>query len=204
MSHEHLSYFRPTQRHRKCRAKVAVITSTSRIVRSRLWSTHAAMKTTQASQVVDYTYISSSSSAFSLIGVGTSRFQSARSPVLCFFYLYLFLLHVFSYNITPPHFRSSYLSLSTHFHVRITTSSSVFLSTWPNHFRLASLIFSLMFATPALAHITSFLIFSIPCFVPTTISTFSFVLSSKFCTIPISMPEYFYAVADTHIETFYY
>ena len=28
------------------------------------------------------------------------RFQSAHSPVLCFFYLYLFLLHVFSYNIT--------------------------------------------------------------------------------------------------------
>ena len=41
-------------------------------------------------------------------------------------------------------FRSSYLSVSTHFHVLITTSSSVFLSTWPNHLSLASLIFSLI------------------------------------------------------------
>ena len=53
---------------------------------------------------------------------------------------------------------------STHFHVRITTSPSVFLATWPNHFSLASLIVSLMFATPAIHHIaliSSFLIFSI-------------------------------------------
>ena len=64
---------------------------------------------------------------------------------------------VFS-NITPPQFRSSYLSVSTDFHVLITTSSSVFLSTWPNHLSLASLIFSLMFATPALALISSVLV----------------------------------------------
>ena len=44
----------------------------------------------------------------------------------------------------------SYFLLSTHFHVVITISSSAFLSTWPNHHSLASLIFSLMFATPAL------------------------------------------------------
>ena len=56
---------------------------------------------------------------------------------------------------------SSYLSVSTHFHLPITTSSSVFLSTCPNHCSLASLIFSIMFATPALALISSFLIFSI-------------------------------------------
>ena len=42
--------------------------------------------------------------------------------------------------IAPPQFRSSYLLVSTHFHVVITTSSSVFLSTWPNHLSLASLI----------------------------------------------------------------
>ena len=47
-------------------------------------------------------------------------------------------------------FWPSYLSLSTHFHVLITISSSVFLFTWPNHHTLASLIFSLMFTTPAL------------------------------------------------------
>ena len=39
---------------------------------------------------------SSSSWAFSLFGIGTSSFQSPRSLVLCFFYRYLFLLHVFS------------------------------------------------------------------------------------------------------------
>ena len=66
-----------------------------------------------------------------------------------------------SCSVTPPQFRPPYLSASTHFHVLITTSSSVFLSTWPNHLRVASLIFSLMFATPALALISSFLIFSI-------------------------------------------
>ena len=49
-------------------------------------------------------------------GVATWSFQSPRSPVLCIFYLYSFLLHVFSYNITPPQFRSSYLLVSTHFH----------------------------------------------------------------------------------------
>ena len=49
-------------------------------------------------------------SAFFLFAVGTSCFQSPRSPVLCFFYLYSFLLHVFSYNITSPQLRSSYLS----------------------------------------------------------------------------------------------
>ena len=92
--------------------------------------------------------IQSSSLAFSLFGVVTSSFHSPRSPVLCFLFLYLFLLHVFSYNTTPPQFRSSYLSVSTDFHVTsITTSSSVFRSTRPDHLGLASLIFSLMFAT---------------------------------------------------------
>ena len=38
---------------------------------------------------------SSSSLAFSLFGVGASNFQPPRSPVLCFFYLYSFLIHVF-------------------------------------------------------------------------------------------------------------
>ena len=37
------------------------------------------------------------------------------------------------------------------FHVLITTSSSVFLSTWPNHISLASLIVALLFAKAALA-----------------------------------------------------
>ena len=66
------------------------------------------------------------SPAFSLFGIGASNFQSPCSPVLCFFHLYSFLLDVFSYNITPPQFRSSYLLVSTHFHFLITTPCPIF------------------------------------------------------------------------------
>ena len=41
---------------------------------------------------------SSSSSAFSILAVGASSFQSPCSPVLYFFFLHSFLLHVFSYK----------------------------------------------------------------------------------------------------------
>ena len=63
--------------------------------------------------------------------VGASSVHSPRSPVLCVFSLYSFLLHLI---ITPPLFWSSYISVSTHciFHFLITSSSSVFLSSWPN------------------------------------------------------------------------
>ena len=102
--------------------------------------------------------------------------------------MYSFLLHVISHNITPPHFRSSYLLVSTHFHVLITTYSSVILPTWPNHISLGSLIFSLMFATPALALIPSFLIFSI-IFIPIIhLNILIYVISSKFCS-PFSVPR---------------
>ena len=50
-----------------------------------------------------------------------------------FFYLHSFIRHVVSHNVTPPEFRSSYISVSTHFHVLITTYSSVVLSALPNH-----------------------------------------------------------------------
>ena len=53
-------------------------------------------------------------------------------------------------------------------HVAITISSSAFLSTYSNHLSLTSLIFSLTFATPALALISSVLIFSI-LYIPTPI-----------------------------------
>ena len=87
---------------------------------------------------------------FPYLGSAHQVFQSPRSPVLCFFYLYSFLLHVFSYNISLHLsfglliFRCPTTSI---FHVLITTSS-VFLSTCPKHLSLISLIFSLMFATP--------------------------------------------------------
>ena len=61
-------------------------------------------------------------------------------------------------NFDLPIFRYPLISI---FHVLITTSSSVFLSACPNHLSLTSLIFSLMFATPALALISNVLIFSI-------------------------------------------
>ena len=69
-------------------------------------------------------------------------------------------------------FWPSCFSVSSHFQVLVTTFSSVFLSTCPNHLGLASLIFSFMFATPALAFISSVLIFLI-LFFPTSLSTFS-------------------------------
>ena len=78
--------------------------------------------------------------------------------------------------------------LTSIFHVLITTSSSVFLSTCPNHFSLASLIFSLLFATSALALISSFLIFWI-IFIPIIhLNILISVLSSKFCSAFLS-PE---------------
>ena len=77
-----------------------------------------------------------------------------RSPV---FSLYSFLLHIFSYNIAPPQFWSSYLSASTIFHFLITTFPLFFyLPTCPNHLSLSSLIFSLICAKPALDLISSF------------------------------------------------
>ena len=51
------------------------------------------------------------------VGVGASSCQSPWSTVVCFFDLYLVLLLVLSYNITPPPFRSSYIALSTYFHL---------------------------------------------------------------------------------------
>ena len=98
-----------------------------------------------------HTNLNSSSLAFPLFGIGATSFQFPRSPVLCFFSLYSFLPRVFSYNITPPQFWSSYLSCppASIFHVLITTS---FSPPCPNYLTLASLIFSLMFATPAYKH----------------------------------------------------
>ena len=75
------------------------------------------------------------SAAFSLFGVGASSFQSTSSPVLCFFYLY----NVFSYNITPPLLRSSYLSVSTHFHISAMFSSLPL----PHYFSLHGILFLL-------------------------------------------------------------
>ena len=68
----------------------------------------------------------------------------------------------FFYNISPCQFTSSYLSvaLSSLFslqHIPLAFS----LHTCPTHLSIASLIFSLMFATPAMALISSVLNFSV-------------------------------------------
>ena len=50
-------------------------------------------------------------------------------PVLCFFSRYSFLVHVFSYNITPPQFRTSYISVfKSIFQVRIFFSLSLHMA----------------------------------------------------------------------------
>ena len=114
-----------------------------------------------------------------------------------------FILHVLrscssfllshSYNIIFSFisFRTISLRLSFHlpifqcpltsiFHVLITTPSCVFLSTCPNHLSLTSLIVSLIYATPALALISSFLIFSIIFIIPIIhLNILISVLSSK-------------------------
>ena len=66
--------------------------------------------------------LSSSTSAFSLFGVVTSSFRSLHSSMFSLLHLRLsFSPHVLTISV---------------FHVLITTSSSVFLSTCPNHLSL--------------------------------------------------------------------
>ena len=83
---------------------------------------------------------------------------SCASSIFTNFSLCLFLL-------TSLHFSFGLLTLrcplTAIFHVLIATRSSVFLSTWPNHLSLTSLIFSLIFASPGLVRMSSLLIFSI-------------------------------------------
>ena len=102
------------------------------------------------------------SSAFSLFGVGASSFHSPCSP-------------------------ASYLSVTLLFYVLITTSSSVFLSTCLFKIISVSLLyFSHMFATSALAPISSILISSI-LFIP--INHLYILISvdpSKFCSAFLS------------------
>ena len=96
-------------------------------------------------------------------------FHSSRSSVLLLF---------FSFNIAPPQFWSSYLSVPTHSHLPCFHYYIVFLFICPN-LSVASLIVSLMFPTPALALISPVLIFSI-LFIPIIhVNILIAVLSSK-------------------------
>ena len=91
---------------------------------------HATTITQKHIQVGPAEVYGASSSTFSLFGVGAS-------------------LHL---RFGLPIFRLPPASL---FNVLISKYSSVFLSTWLNHLSLASVIFSLRFATPALALMVS-------------------------------------------------
>ena len=114
-----------------------------------------------------------SSQAFSPFGVGTFNLRVLQS---CFSFMY-FLITSLHLSLGLPIFQCPPTSI---FHVLITTSSSVFLSTCPNHPSLASLIFSLMFATPTLALSSSVPIFS-TLFIPIIILKIRVsVLPSKF------------------------
>ena len=108
----------------------------------------------------------------SLFGVGASNLQYPRSPPHLSFALRIFLC--------PP---------TSIFHVLITTSS-VFLSIYPNPNSFASLMFALMFVTLAIAIISSFLIFSILLIPTTHLNILISVLSSKF----------FSAFLSTHVS----
>ena len=98
----------------------------------------------------------------------------ASSIFTCFSFMY-FRITSLHLCFGLPIFRYPPTSI---FHVLLTTPSSVFLSTWPNS--LASLIFSLIFSTPAIAYMSSVLIFSI-LFIPIIIYLHILisVLSSK-------------------------
>ena len=95
-----------------------------------------------------------------------------------------------SFLITSPHLSLGLTIFRCEptfiFHVIITTSCSVFLSTWPNHLSLASLMFSLMCAKPVVALMSSFLIFSILIIPIIHLNIFISVLSSKFCSAFVS------------------
>ena len=92
-------------------------------------------------------------------------------------------------NITPPLFRSFYIfrcAPTSIFLVLINTFSSVFLSTWPNHLTLASLLFSRMFATLLLfLHSLS----DQSSLFPSSISTFLFLYFLASFAHPFSVPR---------------
>ena len=97
----------------------------------------------------------------SIFGVGASRFNSSRSPVLCFFNFFSCLLCVLCIvksthlRFGHPIFRYPHSSI---FNVLNSISSYVFLFRSPCHLSHASLLLSHMFSAPALA-VTFFALF---------------------------------------------
>ena len=96
---------------------------------------------------------------------------------------------VFLY-ITPLQLWSSYHSVSTYLHVLVTTSS-VFLSTWPNHLSRATLIFSLRYVCHT-CPFSSFFILDLlnpHSLFPSSISTFSSLFFLTSSAQPFSVPS---------------
>ena len=99
--------------------------------------------------------------------------RSCASSIFTCFSFMSFLKKSLSSGL--PIFQCPPTSMFSLLHLRQSFSPSC-----PNHLSLTSLIFSLMFATPALAFISSFMIFSI-LFIPIIhLNIFISVLSSKF------------------------
>ena len=83
------------------------------------------------------------------IRVGASSFHSPSSSIFCLSSRYAPVCFIVFYDgISLPQFWPSYLSVSIHFHLVITTSSCVFLSACSNHHSLPSVIVPLLFAMP--------------------------------------------------------
>ena len=139
--------------------------------------------------------IYSSSSVFSPFGVGASSFQLPRSPVLCFFSLYYFLLRVYSYNITPPQFRSSFISVSTQIPSSMFSLPHLLLTFCPHGLTISvSLLFVFinLLNTHAFALIPSFMTFStLSLVIPIIhlniiINVLDNKLFTAFCNAPVS------------------
>ena len=82
--------------------------------------------------------------------------RSCASSIYTSFSFMSVLITSLHLSVGRPIFRCPPTSMFSLLHLL-----QVFLSTWPNHLSVASLIFSPMFATPAIALISSAMIFSI-------------------------------------------
>ena len=113
--------------------------------------------------------------------------------------LYFVLPHVFLYNITPPQFRSSYLSVSTHFHLPCS-HYYIFSSLSPHsHLGLASLDF-----LTYVCHTCPCSYFFIRCcqssLFPSRISISSFLFFIASFSQPFSVPRSHFHTLYSHDE----
>ena len=117
------------------------------------------------------------------------KFSISTFSGIRFFYLCSFILHVFSYNITPPQFRSS-LYFGVHPHPSSMFALLRLLQCFSPHGLTISVsllfICSLVSATPTLALISPVLIFSIIFIAIIHVNILITILSSNFCSAFLS------------------